>query len=177
MSMTPFAWITVNGLPETTDLVVLNTPSGPLTLPYLTNYNGMAWYSYSTAVTYQLAGSYSMSVSTSLGTVTSASVSAPGGLTANAAGTAITWTYEGNSDGIVVIQQTGGPVTTYDSYTSIGPDINSPADLSAAYPVATGSTLYNVQTTILNQATFSGTNLAPASRLFVEEGTAGSITK
>lgn len=171
------ASLTVNGVPETTASVVVTTPSGPVTVPYLGNSNGMAVYYLANSSSYQFNGIYQMAVSTSLGTATSASVSAPGNITGNAGSTSVTWTYEGNADGIVVVQQTGGPVTTYNSYTSIGPDIDSPANLSSAYPVSTGSTSYTLQIYTANKVSFSGSNVASASAFTLEEYDSVGVTK
>jgi hypothetical protein len=129
-----YAGLTVNLVPETTDTVVLTTPGGPQTLAYATTSGGYAIYDYfSFAGGYVPGQNYQLTVTTSIGTATSSLLTAPGNITLDPSGNFASWTVEGNADSLTVANQT--PVTTYNSTSAVGPDIDSFFNIPAgAYP-------------------------------------------
>ena len=117
-----------------------------------------------------------MAVSTSLGIITSAAVTEPGGtINVNGSGTTVTWTQEGNADGVIVVELPN--TTTYDSGYSYS-DINSPFTVpSAAYP-ASGGVSYNLYSIVANETvSFTGPNLGAGSSFEAEYEKAVTITK
>ena len=155
--------VSVNGRPESSDTVVLSTPSGPVTYAYQSSGSGLAGFNLIlTSPAYQPGGNYQLTVYTSIGTATSAVLTAPGNITVNTSGSPASWTYEGNQDTVVV---TGPPGTTYNSTTAIGPDADSPVILPpSAYP--TPGT-YTVAVNTVNQTqTFTNAALGSDFSLF-----------
>lgn len=137
------AQVSVNQIPEPSDIVILTTPSGPVTLAYQGMGSGMAIFGFgSPSLGYQPNFTYQITIQTSLGT-TSASQAAPGGSIVIAAdGSSTSWQYEGNQDFVGV----SGPTSvTYNSQAAGLVDIDSPFSIPAsAYP-QTGGVTYGIQ--------------------------------
>lgn len=168
-----FALLQVNHAAETSDAVTINTPAGSYAAPFASTIaGGYALYQVILSPSdYQVgSSSYSMSVSTSIGTATSGSVTAPGNFSLNSGGTTLTWSTEGNLDSVLI---KNGAVTTYDSSSAVGPDIDSPFAIPAsAYP-SSGGVTYTVAPFIENQTT-SFTGAAPGSTFSIKQS--GSVT-
>jgi len=128
--------LSINGAPETTAAVTLNTPGGPIGLvsstPSSTDFLAH-YFNPAGSITYQPGWAYTLTVQTSVGSA-AATVTAPGGLAIAPDGSSASWAYEGNYDFIYVLDSNITVPFTYDSL-KLTSDLASPATIPAtAYP-------------------------------------------